>query len=471
MTSYITVCSRVARLRRAALVVSLTFVAAGAITMAACTSTQDILQVVDPDLINPVDVQSAAGANAVRLGALQRLTTATSGGELFLLSGLLGDEWNNGDSYIDRQAVDERVINNANSFLLTANRSIFRARLSATQAIDLLKQFNPLGPAADVAEMFYVRAYLENIIGEDYCNGVVLSTVVNGIEQYGSPTTTVVVFQTALAHADSGIALITGTAANDLKILYALQVVRGRILVNLDRKPEAAVAVAAVPTSFKYVRLNSVLLTGASTNQIWSFNNVARRYSVSTAEGTNGLNFATANDPRLPICQGGDVVCKANGVTLKVRDDASAFPLYIQLLWPTGDSSVTISSGTEARMIEAEAAYKAGNTVLFIQKLNQARTEGGVAGLAANLTDPGTNVTRENLLFRERAFWLFGRGYRLGDMRRLIRQYGRGAETVFPTGPWHKGGNYGTDVNFPVPQAEANNPNTTGPDLCTDHNA
>jgi hypothetical protein len=458
----------VARLRRAASAVSLAFVAAGAITMAACTSTQDVLQVVDPDIINPIDVQSAAGANAVRLGALQRLTTATSGGELFLLSGLLGDEWNNGDSYIDRQAVDQRVINNANSFLLTANRSIFRARLSATQAVDLLKQFNPLGPAADVAEMYYVRAYLETLLGEDYCNGLVLSTVVNGIEQYGSPTTTVVVLQTALAHADSGVALITGTTANDLKILYALQVVRGRILVDLDRKPEAATAVASVPTSFKYVRLHSITTV---QNQVWAFNNVARRYSVSTAEGTNGLNFATANDPRLPICQGGDVVCKANGVTLKVRDDASAFPLYIQLLWPTGDSSVTIASGIEARMIEAEAAYKAGNTALFIQKLNQARTEGGVAGLTANLTDPGTNVTRENLLFRERAFWLFGRGYRLGDMRRLIRQYGRGAETVFPTGPWHKGGNYGTDVNFPVPQAESNNANTTGPDLCTDHNA
>jgi len=468
MTPYITASSRASRLRRAAWAVSLAFVAAGAITMAACTSTQDILQVVDPDLINPADVQSAAGANAVRLGALQRLTSATSGGEYFLLSGLIADEWNNGDSYIDRQQVDQRVIIESNSFLLTANRSIFRARLSATQAIDLLNQFNPLGPKADVAEMYYARAYLETLLGEDYCNGLVLSTVTNGIDQLGSPTTTVVVLQTALAHADSGIALITGTTANDLKILYALQVVRGRILVDLERKPEAAVAVAAVPTSFKYVRLHSISTT---QNQVWSFNNVARRYSVSTGEGTNGLNFATANDPRLPICAGGDVVCKANGVTLKVRDDASASPLWIQLLWPTGDSSVTISSGTEARMIEAEAAYKAWNTVLFIQKLNQARTEGGVVGLAANLTDPGTNVTRENLLFRERAFWLFGRGYRLGDMRRLIRQYGRGAETVFPTGPWHKGGNYGTDVNFPVPQAEANNPNTTGPDLCTDHNA
>jgi hypothetical protein len=55
-------------------------------------------------------------------------------------------------------------------------------------------------------------------------------------------------------------------------------------------------------------------------------------------------------------------------------------------------------------------------------------------------------------------------------MRRLIRQYGRAANTVFPTGTWHKGGNYGTDVNFPVPQAEQNNPNA-GAASCIDRNA
>jgi hypothetical protein len=56
-------------------------------------------------------------------------------------------------------------------------------------------------------------------------------------------------------------------------------------------------------------------------------------------------------------------------------------------------------------------------------------------------------------------------------MRRLIRQYSRPAETVFPTGPWHKGNNYGPNVNFPVPQAEANNPNVPATQTCTDRAA
>ena len=48
------------------------------------------------------------------------------------------------------------------------------------------------------------------------------------------------------------------------------------------------------------------------------------------------------------------------------------------------------------------------------------------------LVDPGTADSRLDLLYRERAFWLLRTGHRLGDLRRLIRNYGRSAETVFP---------------------------------------
>ena len=315
--------------------------------------------------------------------------------------------------------------------------------------------------------MYFVQAYVENELGESYCNGLIISDVVNGKEVYGSPMTTAATFARALAHADSGLALVTGSGTQDVKIRNALMVTRGRILLNLDRPSDAATAVATVPTSFKYQNFHS---QATSDNQVWTYNNIARRYSVSTAEGTNGLNFATAGDPRLPTCVGGDPVCKAIGSTFATRDDGST-PLYVQMIWPTRDASVTIASGVEARMIEAEAAFRAGNPPGMIGKLNQARTEGGVAGLAANLTDPGTDAARVNLVFRERAFWLFSTGHRLGDMRRLIKFYSRPAESVFPTGPWIKGGNYGTDVNFPVPQAEQNNPNLPSGQVCIDRNA
>ena len=72
-------------------------------------------------------------------------------------------------------------------------------------------------------------------------------------------------------------------------------------------------------------------------------------------------------------------------------------------------------------------------------------------------------------MFSERAFWFFGTGHRLGDLRRLVRQYGRPAESVFPTGLYFKGGTYGPDVNLPIPSQEANNP--LAPSGCIDRDA
>jgi hypothetical protein len=301
--------------------------------------------------------------------------------------------------------------------------------------------------------MYFVQSYVENAIGEHYCNGLVLSNVVDGAEQYGMPISTQEAFELALAHADSGLALITGNSAQDQKIRNALLVTKGRILLNLDRPADAALAVANVPTSFTYQMYYEAV---KSDNAIWTYNNSARRYSVSTNEGTNGLDFATAADPRLPICQGGDAVCKANGVTINQRDDKSAFPIYVQLKWPVRDAPVTIVGGVEARLIEAEAQLRAGNTGSSLATLNALRAT--VNGLAP-LTDAGSTAARQDQLFRERAFWLFSTGHRVGDMRRLIKFYQRPANTVFPTGDWHKGGPYGTDVAFPVPQAEETNPN------------
>ncbi len=448
----------------------LSVIALAALPMGACKSADEILAVTDPDIINPGNVASAAGADAVRLGALARLNSATSGGSsgdegIFLLGGLFADEWNNGDSFIARQEIDERTITIQNGFLTSANRSMHRARLSAEQAIQLLDQYNPSGPHANVAEMYFVEAFVENIMGEDYCNGVIFSAVVDGAEKYGEPITVEATFQRALAHADSGLALITGTSANDVKVASALRVIKGRILLNLNQYASAATAVAGVSTSFVYEMFHSQT---TNSNQIWTYNNSARRYSVSTGEGTNGLNFATANDPRLPICQGGDAVCKAIGVTQTVRDDLTT-PIYVQRIWATRDASVTIVSGIEARMIEAEAQLKAGNPSGSLAILNAARTT--VPGLAP-LTDAGSDAARVDQVFRERAFWMFSTGHRVGDLRRLIRQYGRGADAVFPTGAWHKGGNYGTDVTIPVPQAEQNNPNLPiGNNTCIDRNA
>jgi hypothetical protein len=436
-----------------------------ALPLAACEG--DVLEVTDPDIINPGDVQSAAGADAVRQGALARLATSTSGGgdvsdNLFLLGGLFADEWINGDSFIARQEIDQRVITPENNFLTGANRALHRARLAAEQAVDLLAEFNPAAPGWQVAEMHFVQAYVVNLLAEHYCSGLVFSTVTDGREEYGTPVATQAAFERALASADAGLALITGTSANDVRVRSALQVVRGRILMNLNRPAEAATAVAAVATTFRYQAFHS-LAAESNYNVIATRNNIDRRYSVGNNEGGNGLNFATAGDPRVPVCVGGDVACRAISVTNTQRDDLGR-PFHVQMIWPTRETAVTLVSGVEARLIEAEAQLRAGNAAGSLATLNALRTT--VTGLAP-LTEAATAAGAVDQLFRERAFWNFSRGHRVGDLRRLIRQYGRAPNAVFPTGTWHKNdAQYGGDVTIPVPTAEQNNPNTQGADIC-----
>jgi hypothetical protein len=81
---------------------------------------------------------------------------------------------------------------------------------------------------------------------------------------------------------------------------------------------------------------------------------------------------------------------------------------------------------------------------------------------------PANRADAVTRFFREKAFWTFGRGQRFGDMRRIVRQYGRPQTQVFPTGPFFKGGTYGTDVNYDVSSAELTNPQFTA---CIDRNA
>ena len=93
----------------------------------------------------------------------------------------------------------------------------------------------------------------------------------------------------------------------------------------------------------------------------------------------------------------------------------------------------------------------------------------------APLVDPVDPAARVDMMFRERAFWLYLTDHRMGDLRRLVTQYGRSASAVFPGGGGAqyvvdgvpKGGVFGNDVNLPIPSDELNNPKFTA---CIDRN-
>ena len=226
---------------------------------------------------------------------------------------------------------------------------------------------------------------------------------------------------------------------------------RGRVLLNQGNFSQAGAAVTTVPTNFEYLIEGSDNST-RQNNGIWNYTVNFFGFSVPEQEGDNGLPFRSADDPRVPWFDSGDV--GFDGET----------PFFVQDKYPEMSSNTVLASGIEARLIEAEAALQANNTGTFLSVINTLRQDAGLNTVAL----PGTQALRIDLLFRERAFWLYLTGHRLGDLRRLVRQYGRTQDTVFPTGNYHKGGEYGSDVNFPVSSDERNNPNF---ESCLDRSA
>ena len=187
-------------------------------------------------------------------------------------------------------------------------------------------------------------------------------------------------------------------------------------------------------------------------------------YAGKTYIAQNAIPFASTNDPRVPILR---------GVDAKIPAEDGTTPLFIQQIWKNRDDPLPMVSGIDARLIEAEAALNASDIPGMMTILNALRASPPKIGIyqaaaMATLSTPATLDDATSLFFREKAFWTFGRGQRLSDLRRLVRQYSRTQDKVFPVGQHYKGGTYGSDVNLPVPDAERVNPQFKG---CIDRNA
>jgi hypothetical protein len=420
----------------------------------ACNPDQ-LLDVEDVDVLDPEELDTPAGLPTLLAATVSHFQIAYSGGGdqsngghegMVNMSGLLADEYIHAETFPDRQGVDVRSIAPGNGAVKGVFFDLSQARAFADLTSERFNQFDP--GAEGHSEALSLAAYAYLTFAENFCSGVPFSRLTEGSVEYGQPQTREQILDIALAKFDSALTFATANQRDDLAHLASVG--RGRVMLNQGRFADAATAVAGVPANFVYAIESSTNST-RQNNGIWNYTVNFFGFSVPNAEGGNGLPWRAANDLRVPWEDTGTE--GFDGET----------PYFVQGKYPEQESSTNLATGTEARLIEAEAALQAGNTTLMLQRLNQLRQPLGLA----NLADPGSATARENLLFRERGFWLYLTAHRLGDLRRLVRQYGRPADSVFPTGPYHKGGAYGTDVNFPVSADERNNPNFTE---CLDRN-
>jgi hypothetical protein len=431
-----------------------------------------LLDTDQPNIIDPGEINSPEGAQALRLGAIADFAFAKDGDGtqfedgLILASGLLADEFIHSTTPPSQQEVDQRTTALINPTLSDVYRNLHQARRGLEIAAAALRQFL-VAPddTPDIAEMLSLAGFTYVYFGETFCSGVPFSRVSGDSLIFGTPETTTQIFERALASFDAALAE-PGLSADDGTITSLAEVGRGRALLNLGRFAEAAAAVAAVTPEFVYATEHAESPLRIQ-NAIWSYSTQGL-WSVADGEGGVGLPYFSAQDSRVPadtVDDDGDGVADTGPdlITTQVN------------LFKYADASadVSVADGIEARLIEAESQLQATDLSGMTTTLNDLRA--AFPDLALDpLTEPGTQSEGVDLLFTERAFWLYATGHRLGDMRRLIRPvglggYGRAENTVFPNGAYHKGSGsiYGSDVNFPIPIEEQNNPNSTG---CLDRN-
>ncbi len=419
------------------------------------------------DVLDPSSIKNESGALGLYRGTLNQFSFAYSanqsqepsydGRSFVRLTGLLTDELtkikkplesfpNNSSDY-----VDARLLSGANAtddFLYNAFHLI---RANSRQARMFLRKYSTTLSTDLVAHLFTIEGIAELVLADLYCSGIPLSTV--DFEENFTLTRgfrTEEVYQHALSLFDSADSYIR----DSVQIRQLTVLSRARVLLALGRIAEARDAVVGIPTDFTYHLV---------------YSSVAKKYlpdgvvvdRISDLEGANGLPFRTANDPRLSMPA--------------LHDFAAPF---------------TLATGIDARLMEAEASLVTGEES-WLSKLNQLRTtctetatcptpappgEAGVANLppltdpspGASMSDTAARSARLDLIFSERAYWLFLTGRRQGDLRRLIRTYHRKPYTVYPIGPY-LAAVYGSDVNLPVPMSERSlNPKYKG---CFDRDA
>src|SRR5947207_2163176 len=272
------------------------------VALTACNRDK-ILHVTDPDIINPSNLGSAEAAEALRVGALSRLSDVTGGLQgsgslnegIFHFSGVVADEWRSTDTFVQRDEADSRSITESNAAMTLEARGLQRTRVAATQAIPVLREWKP-NNISDVGQMFWVIGWGEMTIAENFCNGMPLSSLDAGNNiVYGDPLPNTEIYARAIASFDSALknAPAGDSRADTVKWLVGIEKARVQLDVGDVAGANTTITTANVPDNFRFSMFYTQVL---GDNQIWALNNSAGRWMPGNSEGIVGLNFFSAND-------------------------------------------------------------------------------------------------------------------------------------------------------------------------------
>lgn len=409
-----------------------------ALVTASCDVLNSGLDVTAPDKIETKTLETPENAQLLLNGAIGDFECAY--GAFVVVGGLMSGELLETTQTAARWSLDRRDADPSETLYSTGTceglgtyTPISVARGSADNVLTLLSGWTD----QQVPDRTRLRAtaeayagYSRILLGELFCEAAI---------DAGPRLSSADLFAQAEERLTS--AITDARAAADANILNFALVGRARARLDRGDKAGAAADAALVPAGFVY-NMTAEIAPDRRSNRVYAQSNgrvvsVAAAYRHLTVNGASGSTIA---DPRVVVQDAG-------------RDASdNQTPMFAQTKYATGNTPIPIASYVEAQLILAEATGGAPGLAI----LNALRAGVGIGPIqGADIANLGPTIVQE------RARWLFLEGQHLFDTRRFNTPLTPAPGTPYSI-VYAKGGSYGSERCFPIPNVEVlNNPNAS----------
>lgn len=414
-----------------------------AATAAACGLLDKGLTVTAPDRIVTSDLEKPENAGLLVNGAIGNFECALK--DYIVAGGMMSGELMDGTETAARWDFDKRNVLPQSTLYseggcggLGIYTPISTARYTADNILHLLEGWTDQqvpNRTALIATAATYAGYSRILLGEAFCTAAIDTS---------AELTSAQVFAQAEAQFDTAIAAAQTAGASDILNMALVGQARARLdQGNLDG---AAADAAQVPDGF-VANATSDLSQGYRVNLVVSENNNGHSVSIAPDYRNDTLVDGAGNtvpDTRVPVVPALDTA----GNVKTAADKAT--PLYVQQKYADASSPIPVASYIEAQLIVAEDKGGA-------EAVNIINTLRATVGLPA-YQGPTDQASITALIAQERARWLFLEGQHLYDLRRLNLTPSPAPGTPYSI-VYAKGGTYGNQVCFPLPDVERlNNP-------------
>ncbi len=307
--------------------------------------------------------------------------------------------------------------------------SMQQARWVAENGIARIQEFyapDLFAKDPDVARAYLLAGFSNRLLGEVQCESTIDGGPVVARTEH---------FNRAVDQFTRAIEI--GSAAGNGNVVTAAYGGRASVRAWTGAWAEAAADAAQVPVDFSYDAVFSTT-AGAVANDLVDETTDRREHTVF-----NTIWDDVTDDPRVPW----RIVLDQAGQIEKGQDGETDF--YQQRKFLDEDTDIPLTKGTEALMLRAEAALRAGDLAGMTGHLNAARDFYGMDPIST----PASNADAWEVMRMERGATLWLEGRRLWDLHRWKQDGGVVADPYAAD----------RDTCFPISDEEARvNPNIGG---------